>query len=183
MDLRFIKDIKHKIEGISKREKFIAAITLCLVVFIVPYTFLYSPSEKALKAKKELLQSLQSEITLLNASVTAMAKYKEPAPKGHSLPQTDSLQEMFMSISRQANALGVDFISIFTEGITQKEKFIEIRLRLELRVQYRQLYDFIRYLSTHHRLFLIESMRFETNDAVYPSGITLIRAVTYLEKK
>ena len=39
-------------------------------------------------------------------------------------------------------------------------------------------------LRARHKLFLVQELKFETNDALYPSGIALLKeAVTYLRKR
>ncbi|MBI4823950.1 MAG: type 4a pilus biogenesis protein PilO [Nitrospirae bacterium] len=173
--------IKKKLKGLSLREKLIAGITTAIVVFIVPYMFLYEPSKKAVGIKRQSFESILKDVTTLDTVIKAQPP-EVPQAMPVTLPKADTFHEMFLAISRQANALGVDFISISPEVVRQKDRFIEMRLKLELRVKYRQLYDFVRYLGEKHRLLLIESIRFETNDAVYPQGIALIKALTYLEK-
>lgn len=173
--------IKKKLKGLSLREKIIAGIIIAIVVFIVPYMFLYEPSKKAVGIKKQRLEGIQKELTALDTMIKAQPP-AVPSEKPVTLPGAGTFHDMFLAISRQANALGVDFISIAPESVKQKDRFIEMRLKLELRVKYKQLYDFVRYLTEKHKLLLIESIRFETNDAVYPQGIALIKALTYLEK-
>ena len=84
---------------------------------------------------------------------------------------------------QEATIANVDFVSIAPEGFVHKDKFIELKLKIELRVKFRELYDFIKILETRHKLFLVQELKFETNDALYPSGIALLKAVTYLRKK
>lgn len=177
-----INTIKKKVKGLSMREKLISAITIILVVFIAPYMFLYSPSRKMLNLKRQSLQSLDKEVQSLNVMIKEQAMREQKKVEPVILPEADDLQAMFLSISKQANIGGVDFISIAPQSVSSKDGFTEMKLHLELRAGYRQLYELIRYLGIRHKLFLIESLRFETNDAVYPSGITLIKAVIYLKR-
>ena len=58
-----------------------------------------------------------------------------------------------------------------------------MKVKIELRVRFRELYDFIKNIETRHRLFLIQEVKFETNSALYPGGIAILRAGTYLRKK
>ncbi|MDP2168164.1 MAG: type 4a pilus biogenesis protein PilO [Thermodesulfovibrionales bacterium] len=181
-----IKTIKARLEKLSGREKVIGIMTVVALIVIAPYVLLYSPSEKALRMEKQRLSDLQNEAAALETSLTEQSRQvaaAAPRLKPVMLPKADDLHGIFRSISTRATELGVDFISIAPEAVSEKEGFIEMRLKLELRLKYKQLYDFVAYLSAKHRLFLIESLRFETNDAVYPSGVAIIKAVTYLEKK
>jgi Tfp pilus assembly protein PilO len=100
-----------------------------------------------------------------------------------TLPQAHDLAGMIEAISKDAERTGVEFVSITQEGFSQKGKYVEMRLKLELRSRYRPLYDFMRRLGDKHRLFMIHSLRYETNEALYPSGVAILRAVAYLEKK
>ena len=90
---------------------------------------------------------------------------------------------MLAAISREATIANVDFVSIAPEGFAHKNKFIELKVKIELRVQFRELYDFIKNVETRHKLFLIQELKFETNASLYPSGVALLKAVTYLRKK
>ena len=58
-----------------------------------------------------------------------------------------------------------------------------MRLKLELRAPYRPFYTFVRQLGYRHRLFMIQSLRYETNAALYPSGVGIMRAKAYLKRK
>ena len=108
---------------------------------------------------------------------------KEPVAEKIALPEAEDLSGMLAAISREATIANVDFVSIAPEGFVHKDKFIELKLKIELRVKFRELYDFIKILETRHKLFLVQELKFETNDALYPSGIALLKAVTYLRKK
>jgi len=176
-----IKALTERVRKLSAREKAITALTAAVAVFVAPYLFLYSPSSKALEAKKQALGSIEKDVSILDETVKTQAPLP-PAPS-MSLPHADDLGGMFMSISAEATRLGIGFISMAPESVTEKGAFTEMRLKIELRLRYRELFDFIGYLTAKHRLFLIESLSFETNDAVYPSGIAVIKAVTYLKKK
>ena len=99
------------------------------------------------------------------------------------LPEAEDLSGMLAAISREATIANVDFVSIAPEGFEHKNKFIELKVRIELRVKFRELYDFVKNVEARHKLFLIKELKFETNDSLYPSGIALMKAVTYLRKK
>jgi|Deesub1362A_J573_1020465.scaffolds.fasta_scaffold00268_41 type II secretory pathway component PulM len=177
-------DIKARIQKLSKREQTIAALTLVLTIVLLPYMLLYSPSEKQLRLKQKKLAELNEEIKAISTALSLAAAKQEAVPEPVAPPSpTEDLSEVFKSISREASLLGVDFISIVPEDIEYKKDFVQMQLRLQLRARYRQLYDFIRQLNTRHRLFLIQSIRFEVNVAVYPSGIALIKATAYLKRK
>ncbi len=176
-----IKAVKERFQRLSVREKVIVALTAAVVVFVLPYLFLYSPSSKALEAGKQVFSGLEKETSILGETVKTQAPL--PPTSQPSLPHADDLGGMFMSISAEAARLGIGFISMAPESVTEKDRFTEMRLKIELRLRYRELFDFIGYLTAKHRLFLIESLSFETNDAVYPSGIAVIKAVTYLKKR
>jgi Tfp pilus assembly protein PilO len=90
---------------------------------------------------------------------------------------------MIEAISREANRTGVEFISISQEGLSARGQYVEMRLKLELRSRYRPFYNFVRELGYKHRLFMIRSLRYETNAAIYPSGVGVMRATAYLRRK
>ncbi|MDP2279485.1 MAG: type 4a pilus biogenesis protein PilO [Nitrospirota bacterium] len=179
-----IKTIKSKFESFSKREKIVAVVTLTAIAVIVPYMLLYSPSVLQIKNKKQTLQNLKQEIEATNAALASQAVLpKEPVVEKIVLPEAEDLSGMLAAISREATIANVDFVSIAPEGFVHKDKFIELKLKIELRVKFRELYDFIKILETRHKLFLIQELKFETNATLYPSGIALLKAVTYLRKK
>ena len=179
-----IKTVKGKIEGLSQREKVISAITVAAAVFALMHMLLYLPAAQKAKAKKQELQNLEKEIEAINMTLSSQAaSVKGPFVEKAELPEADDLSSMLAAISREATMAKVDFISISPEGFEYKDKFIELRVKIELRVRFRELYDFLKSIETRHRLFLIQDVKFETNSTVYPSGIALLKAVTYLRKK
>ncbi len=185
MDLTaFKKKISGKFASLETREKAIVVFTLTALIVIVPYFYLYSPASKNALEKQNSLQTLKSEVDTMNAAVASQTiPQQDPLTGKLSLTEADDLPGMLTAISREANASKVDFISIAPEGFIYKDKLIELRVKIELRVRFRQLYDFIKTIETKHKLFIIKDIKFETNTAVYPSGIALLHAVTYLKKK
>ncbi|MDP2276641.1 MAG: type 4a pilus biogenesis protein PilO [Nitrospirota bacterium] len=179
-----IKTIRSKIKSLSQREKIIAVVTLTAIAVIVPYMMLYSPSSISVKNKKQVLQNLKIEVEAMNVILASQAAFpKEPVAEKIELPEAEDLSGMLAAISREAAIANVDFVSIAPEGIEHKDKFIELKLKIELKVKFRELYDFIKNVETRHKLFLIQELKFETNAALYPSGIALLKVVTYLRKK
>jgi len=179
-----IKVVKERIEGLSQREKIISVITLAIIVVFIPYIFFYSPSSAKVKSKQQILQNLKKEIESINITLLSQTvSQKEPITEKISLPEVEDLSGMLAAISREANMARVDFISISPEGFEYKDKFIEMRVKIELRVRFRELYEFLKNIETRHKLFLVHDLKFETNNALYPSGIALLKAVTYLKKK
>jgi len=179
-----IKAIKSKFDSLAKREKAIIIINLIAIAVVVPYILLYSPSVLQIKKQKQALQAVKSEIEAINITLASQtAGSKEPVVEKIALPEADDLSGMLAAISREATIANVDFVSIAPEGFNYKDKFVELKVKIELRVKYRELYDFIKILETRHKLFLVQELKFETNDTLYPSGIALLKAVTYLKKK
>jgi len=179
-----IEKIKNKFESLAKREKAIIIINLIAITVLIPYAYLYSPSAANVKKQKQAFQTLKSEVEAINVTLASQAALPQmPVPEKIVLPEADNLSDMLAAISREATIANVDFVSITPEGFAHKDKFIELKLKVELRVKFRELYDFIKILETRHRLFLVQELKFETNDALYPSGIALLKAVTYLRKK
>lgn len=185
MDIKAIlKTVREKISTLSQREKIVAVVTLTAIVVIVPYMLLYSPSSVNIKNKQQTLQNLKKEVEAINAALSSQSVVqKVPPPEKIVLPDAEDLSGMLAAISREANIARVDFISISPEGFEYRDKFIEMKVKIELRVRFRELYDFIKNIETRHRLFLIQEMKFETNSALYPGGIAILRAGTYLRKK
>jgi|GEM_PF-1013004 len=186
MNIKAIKTIKSKFDSLAKREQAIIIINLLAAVILVPYTYLYSPSVANVKKQKQELQAVKTEIEGVNAALTAQAA---AAPKALVvaekivLPEAEDLSGMLAAISREATIANVEFVSIAPEGFQHKNKFTELKVKIELRVKFRELYDFIKNIETRHKLFLIQELKFETNDSLYPSGIAIMRAVTYLRKR
>jgi len=179
-----VKSIKEKFKSLSQREKIIVLINLVAIVVVVPYMLLYSPSVLQIKNKKQAVQNLKIEIEAINAALASQTAIpKEPVVEKITLPDAEDLSGMLAAISREATIANVDFVSIAPEGFNYKDKFIELKVKIELRVKFRELYDFIKNVETRHKLFLIQELKFETNDTLYPSGVALLKAVTYLRKK
>jgi Tfp pilus assembly protein PilO len=177
-------DITGAIQKLSGREKAIVALTVVFVLAFIPYTFMFSPAQQNIIIKRQELSNLNTEISALSLSLTTkVGKEKAVDMPVITLPQANDLAGMLDAISKDAERTGVEFISVTQEGFSQKGKYVEMRLKLELRSRYRPLYDFIRHLGDKHRLFMIQSLRYETNEALYPAGVAILRVVAYLEKK
>lgn len=185
MDLKAIKKtVTEKITALSQREKIIFALTITTAVFVVLHMMLYSPALKKVKLKRQMLQDIQKEVEAVNLILSSQAVVqKAPPPEKITLPDAEDLSGMLAAISREANIARVDFISISPEGFEYRDKFIEMKVKLELRVRSRELYDFLKNIETRHKLFLIQNLKFETNSALYPAGIAILKAGTYLMKK
>jgi len=178
-------DIKGALKNLSRREKAIAGLTLAVALFVAPYYLLYSPAREKIESRRGELQKLTAEMTALASALKNKAAEETSSAEAPDLPlpETQDLAGLLADISREANLTGVDFISISQEGLLQRGDYAQLRLKLELRARYRPFYDFVRTISDKHRLFMIQSIRYETNEAVYPSGVAVIRAVAYLERK
>lgn len=178
-----LESIKNRIKGLERREKVFVFIIFLAVFVVLPYIFLYSPSVKNLDTAKMELQNLKTEIDVLNKTIAAMPVQPVITHEPVTLPATEDLAGMLASITREASLANVEFISLAPEGISNKDSYVEMRMKMELRLRFRALYDFLKNIETRQRLFLITDIKFETNETVYPSGIALVKAVVYLRKK
>lgn len=177
-------DVAGTIQRLSGREKTIVAITVVFVLAYIPYVFMFSPAQQKIMIKRQELSNLNTEISALGLSLSAKVGEEQAVDMPViTLPQAQNLAGMIDAISRDAERTGVEVISITQEGFAQRGKYVEMRLKLELRSRYRPLYDFVRQIGDKHRLFMIQSLRYETNEALYPSGVAILRAVAYLEEK
>lgn len=186
MDIKtFNKKIGDKFASLAPREKAIVVLTLTALTVLAPYLYFYSPTAKNALNKQNALQTLKAEVDTINNAVSAQSVSQQDPLSGKllMLPEAEDLSGMLAAISREANAAKVDFISIAPEGFIHRDKLIELKVKIELRVRFRQLYDFVKSIETKHKLFIIKDIKFETNNTVYPSGIALLHAVTYLKKK
>lgn len=185
MDIESIKKIiREKIGGLSQREKIISFATVAVAAFTVFNMLLYSPASRKVKAEQTMAQSLRNEINAITIALASQpAAKKEGMPEKIVLPEAEDLSGMLAAISREANLAKVDFISITPEGFEYKDRFIELRVKIELRVRFRELYDFLSNIEARHKLFLVQDVKFETDNVLYPSGIAFLKAVTYLKKK
>lgn len=178
-----LESIKSRIRGLERREKIFVLITVLAVSVVLPYIFLYSPSVRNLESVRMELKNLKTEVDALNTTVAAMPVQQVGRDEKITLPATEDLAGMLAAITREANLAKVEFISLAPEGILSKDGYIEMKIKMELRLRFRALYDFLKNIEARQSLFLITDIKFETNDTVYPSGIALVKAVVYLRKK
>lgn len=181
-----VRAVMARLDRFTAREK-LATVCAFLVVFMfVPYQFIYLPSDKQIKQKVFQVQGLTSEISLLEKQVKALAVIRPvpaPEPEVLTLPAPESLSSLFRAISKKASELGVEQISIKPEGVVAKDRFTEMKVTVQMKLKYKDFHDFLKYMADKHKLMVIESIKFETNDAVYPAGIGVIKATTYLRKR
>ena len=177
-------DIAGAINKLSPREKTISAFTVIVLLALLPYMFIYSPPQEQIKVKRHELNTLNNEITALSSALRLKVGQEQAVDMPViTLPEANDLAGMIEAISREANRAGVEFISISQEGLSDRGQYVEMRLKLELRARYKPFYKFIRQLGDRHRLFIIQSLRYETNAALYPSGVGIMRAKAYLRRK
>jgi Tfp pilus assembly protein PilO len=177
-------DLAGTISKLSAREKAVVALTAIFVLVFIPYSFMHQPAQKAIASKRADLNNLTLEMKTLNSSIAAkVGREKVEDMPVITLPEANNLAEMLAAISLEAEQNGVEFISITQEGFSQRGQYLDLRLKLEMRSRYRPLTNFVRQIGDKHRLFMIQSLRYETNEALYPSGVAILRAVAYLEKK
>lgn len=176
-------DIAGRIAKLSRREKAISALTLFVVLVVAPYSLVYSPAREEIASRRQELQNLSDEITSLASSLKETVGGQTSDVPVITLPEASDLAGIIEAISLEADLTGVDFTSVSQEGFSRNGQYLQVMLKLEIRARYRQFYDFVRTISDKHRLFMIQSMRYETNEAIYPSGVGIIRAVAYLERK
>jgi Tfp pilus assembly protein PilO len=169
---------------LSTREKAITGLTILVVLAVVPYLLVYSPAQEKISSKRRQLDTLQKEITSLTVSLKDRVGEGQAADMpAITLPEANDLAKMIEVISKEADNRGVDFISFTQEGFSYGDQYVQMRLKLELRARYKPFYSFVRALSDKHRLFMIQSVRYETNEAIYPSGVAIIKAVAYLKRQ
>lgn len=177
-------DIAGTLKKLSGREKTILALTIFVALLVAPYFLLYVPARDEIALKREELKALNKEITALASSVgTKVGKQEEEETPALTLPEAQDLSGMLKAISMEAGLTGVDFISISQEGFSQSGDYVKTRLKLEMRSRYRPFHDFVKSIGDKHRLFMIQSLRYETNEAIYPSGVAIMKAVAYLRRQ
>lgn len=185
MDLKSLrKTIAGRIDRLSGRERVISVLMLVFIVVGGFYILLYKPASQKANLKQQTLQTLKNDIEVVNTALSSQVSLqKNQIAEDMKLPEAEDLSGLLAAISREASMARVDFISIAPEGFEYKDNFIIMRVKIELRVRFREMYDFLRSIELRHRLFLIRELKFETNSALYPSGIAILEVVTYLRKK
>lgn len=172
------------VNRLSSREKAIAVLTVFVALAVVPYMLVYTPMREKISHKRQELDTLQKEITSLTVSVKNRVGEEQAADlPAITLPEARNLAEMIEDISRLADMSGVDFISFTQEGFSYGDQYVKMRMKLELRSRFRPFHSFVITISDKHRLFMIQSLRYETNEAIYPSGVAIIKAVAYLKRQ
>jgi type II secretory pathway component PulM len=174
--------IADRYRALAPREKIAVISALLAVMLLLPYGYLYSPAASKLAQQREVLKNMKAEMEILNASVSTLQVPLQPDDKT-SLPAAEDLAGMLSAITREANLANVDFISLVPESLTPGDRYVEMKLKIELKVRFRELHDFLYGLEKKQKLFLIKEIKFETNDAVYPSGVAVLRATAYVRKQ
>ncbi|MGD2081124.1 MAG: type 4a pilus biogenesis protein PilO [Nitrospirota bacterium] len=179
-------DIAGTLQNLSAREKLILGLTIFVALFVAPYFVFYAPARENIADRREEMQALDEEIAALASSVKAgvgnQGEEKEETP-ALALPEAKDLAGMLTALGTEADLAGVDFISVSQEGSSEMGGYVKTRLKLELRSRYRPFHVFVKSLGDKHRLFMIQSLRYETNEAIYPSGVAIIKAVAYLRRQ
>jgi type II secretory pathway component PulM len=174
--------IKNRFSALTMREKVTVAAAVLLAVLVVPYVFLYSPSAKKVEEEKAVLKTLRTEVDGLQAAAASLPAEQGMRTEKITLPASEDLAGTLSGIIKEASLSHVEFISLVPEGLTPKDGYLEMKLKMELKVGFKALHDFLRGIESRQRLFVVREMRFETNDAVYPSGLAVLRATAYMRK-
>lgn len=172
------------IQGLSAREKAVTALAILVALAVIPYMLVYSPSREKIAGKRQEIETLQKDIASLTDSLKKRVGRERAAEMpAITLPEANDLAGMIEAISREADLAGVDFISFTQEGFSYGEQYVQLRMKLELRARYKPFYSFVKEIGDKYGLFMIQSLRYETNEAIYPSGVAIIRAVAYLKRQ
>lgn len=168
---------------LSKRERRAALVAAAMVLVVLPAAGLYLPEKRRVAALRAEAAALQQELSTLSGALAAMPSAGSAAAEPVSLPASEDLAGMLAAITRAANDAQVEFVTLAPESVVARDGLIVMQLKMELRLRYRPLHDFLAKIADQHRAFIVRDVKYETNDSVYPSGIALLRATVYLRKR
>jgi hypothetical protein len=100
-----------------------------------------------------------------------------------SVPRSEKLSLLLQEIGKEARVARVDFVSLQPEAIVDKGDFLELTIKMELKVRYRELYEFLDRLEATQQAVRVQELRYETTDALYPFGVAVLSAATYVRKQ
>lgn len=173
------QDLTDRFNALSRRERTYMVLAFLLAVTLLPYSLLYSPAARKLSKEKAEFETIRKELDAMGISASALSS---PHEEKVTLPSADDLAGMISGIAKEASRADLEFISLTPESFVQKDGYTEMKLRIELKLRYKALHDFLNALEEGQKLFIVRELKFETNEAIYPSGISVIRAVAYVRR-
>jgi type II secretory pathway component PulM len=171
--------LTDRFSELSRRERYALILAFLLAVALLPYSVLYAPSARKLSKERAELASIRKEVDAMSSSASALSHTEEAKV---ALPAAEDLAGMISAITKEANRANLEFISLTPETLTQKDGYTEMKVKIELRLRFRALHDFLLGLEERQKLFIVKELKFETNEAIYPSGISIIKATAYVRR-
>lgn len=188
---------KINTERLSKREKIIGIIAISLITISLA-VYLYIPEGREVKSINSDLQSLKTEIDLLNKQLPDLRRRINELNKiedgrraedgisrkiGDILPGGDSLSVLLEEITRLARWKKVDFISIRPFGIEDKGSYLELAMKIAIKSRYRQVGEYLGMLENLPRAVKIRDIKVESNGGINPYVMCHLDLVTYMGKR
>jgi Tfp pilus assembly protein PilO len=139
----------------SEREKKLAIMTLCVLVFYVFYQFLLSPRIDEIKRLKDQTQKARLELNVAEGKIKVLEGLQKggPSPLDKStLPKEERALEVLRALAEATSKSGLNLISI--KPIIEDEK--GLKFELSCSGSYMNLYNFLKIMSNLNVMVMID---------------------------
>ncbi|MFA5073432.1 MAG: type 4a pilus biogenesis protein PilO [Nitrospirota bacterium] len=178
--------IKRKL---SKREWIIVLITAFIVGSALLYQFPYTYLVKKVKELQQSVQATERDILSLSVQL-ADIKAREAEIKagtkrgitGWKLGDQKSAMLFLDGISSEARREGVSLLAVHPSQESDKDKYKEVSMNLDLKGRYRELAEYFKRLENMPQIVNIRKIRVEACPDASSACATQLEAVTYMAK-
>ena len=131
-----------------------------------------------------LLPSLRTRVERLQSQKSTRGVVRGVSLKASDvLPGGTQLSSFLEELNRLARHHQVEFVSIRPEGIEDKEAYLEMILRINLKSRFRQLGEYLMMLENLPRAIIVKDIKIESSAENDPYIMTQLKAVTFLAKE
>lgn len=172
-------------QRLSKRERFIASLTLMALLSALIYQFPYTMQVKAVNSLRTGMASAEKELLDLTAQVAdlkgRMAENRGLSA-GWQLADRKNAVLFLEDVSGEARRLGVNLVAVHPSKEIDKDSYKEVSMNLDLRGRYRELAEYFKRLEDLPRVVNLRKIRIESCPDSASVCAVQVEAVTYMTK-
>lgn len=194
-----LEEVLKKIDlsRLSKREKVILAITSTVIIYVIFYQMVYSSislrerhlmdelnlTESEISSLEKQLRDLKAEIGRLKLLEEKGTKEQVSAQVEELFPKGKVLSGFLDDITKADRWEKVEFLTVQPEAVEDRDLYLELSVRMNLRSRYQDLWNYLRVLESMPRIINVRDIRIETNPEINPYILSTLLVVTYMGKE
>jgi Tfp pilus assembly protein PilO len=143
---------------LSAREKNLAVITACAVIFYVVYQFLLVPKWDEIGRLKNQARDKRLELKIAEGKIKVLSALEARAGIGSEKIETSREEKMLEALKRLSQAISASGLKLNYIKPSPESKEEEPKFDLSLMGDYKSLYDFMLFLQKQRTMILVNKL-------------------------